>query len=162
MGTYNGLVSFNPNDIKKNNNQHNVVINDFKLFNQLVPLQSSDPESPLSKPIEFTRQLTLTHQDYAFSLDFSIAEYIRPDKIRFAYKMTGLDEKWLYTDADNRIASYTTLPAGDYVFNVKASNTKGQFSESFSSLKVSVHSRALFIFITDRATILSRSINHNL
>lgn len=138
MGTYNGLVWFDPHSFDGVKISPKVVINDFKRFNQSVVLQSEDISSPLLKPIEFTDQLTLDHQDVIFSFGFSLPEYHRPDKIRFAYKMTGLNDQWQFTDAGNRIASYTTLPAGDYVFNVKASNSQGHWNNTVTSLGVTI------------------------
>ncbi len=138
MGTTSGLIWFNPDDFNESKSLPEVIISDFKLFNQPVPLQSSDPQSPLVKPIEFTEQITLGHQDYVFSFAFSVPEYTRPDTVMFAYQMIGLDDKWVITDATNRVASYTTLPAGDYVFNVKAGNVQGQWSEQITSVKVTI------------------------
>lgn len=138
MGSNAGLVWFDPNDFRQTKPPAKAVINDFKLFNQSVALKNRDPLSPLETPIEFSDGLTLTHRDYVFSFSFSVPEYIRPDKIQFAYKMVGLDDKWLVTDSNNRVASYTTLPAGDYVFNVKASNAQGQWHDTPTTINITI------------------------
>ena len=138
MATYNGIVMFNPNDIKTNLSAAKVIINDFKLFNQPVALKHRDRDSVLSKPIAYTEQITLSYQQYPFSFGFSAMAFIRPDKRQFAYKMEGVDNRWIYTDATNRIASYTTVPAGDYVFQVKASRVDGSWDDQFHSIKINI------------------------
>lgn len=138
LGGRNGLVLFNPRDFGQTRPAAKVTINDFKLFNQSVVISSEARTTVLEKPIEVTEQLVLSHQDYVFSFHFSATEYLRPDKIQFAYTMKGLDDKWLFTDAKNRVASYTTLPAGDYVFKVKASNALGVYSSEASEIKVTI------------------------
>jgi hypothetical protein len=138
MGTNNGLVLFDPGKFGAPKTAANVSINDFKLLNQSVSLRAIDKTSVLEKPIKFTDHIILSHQDYVFSFNFSATEYLRPNKIKFAYKMVGLDDKWIYTDASNRVASYTTLPADDYEFVVKASNSDGEWQDAATSVKVSI------------------------
>lgn len=138
LGSDKGVVSFDPQDFKQPSKPLKVLINDFKLFNQSVQWQTDDPRNPLKQPIEQTKELILDHHNYMFSFNFSTTEYIRPDKIRFAYKMEGLDDNWVYTTAENRIASYTTLSPNDYIFKVKVANRDGIWSKEAAEIKVSV------------------------
>ncbi|MCJ8274052.1 MAG: hypothetical protein MJK04_32215, partial [Psychrosphaera sp.] len=138
MGGRNGLMLFDPRHFGRTRPAAKVTINDFKLFNQSVAKSSEHSPTVLEKPIEVTEQLVLSHQNYVFSFHFSATEYLRPDKIQFSYTMEGLDDKWLFTDANNRVASYTTLPAGDYVFKVKASSSKGVYSNEVSQIKITI------------------------
>jgi sigma-B regulation protein RsbU (phosphoserine phosphatase) len=50
--------------------------------------------------------------------------------------MEGLDEDWIYTDAEKRFANYTTLPPGRYVFRVKGSNNDGVWNEIGTAVTV--------------------------
>ncbi|MCJ8270056.1 MAG: hypothetical protein MJK04_11725, partial [Psychrosphaera sp.] len=138
LGTNKGLVVLNPADFTAQSKMPTVVINDFRTFNQSVEPATKDHPSPLEKAIEFTDKVVLSHQDYVFSFGFAALEYIRPDKIQFAYKMEGLNKQWLYTGPTERVASYTTLSPGDYTFMVKATNRDGQWSEQATSIKVTV------------------------
>ena len=51
-----------------------------------------------------------------------------------AYRLLGFHDEWIYTDADHRFAVYTSLPAGTYTFQVKASNNDGIWNEKSRSL----------------------------
>jgi signal transduction histidine kinase len=137
MGSADGVVMFDPLGFTVDS-APSVIINDFKLLNQSVLLRREDPASPLTKSIEFTNQLVLSHRDQMFSFSFAALEYIRPAQVKFAYKMQGLNDQWFYTDADNRIASYTTLPSGDYTFRVKASNKHGVWSNKETTIQVTI------------------------
>jgi signal transduction histidine kinase/DNA-binding response OmpR family regulator len=54
------------------------------------------------------------------------------------YKMVGFDENWIITDAKNRFATYTNLNSGDYIFQVKAANNSGNWSNVTTKLKVKI------------------------
>ncbi|NQZ09043.1 MAG: response regulator [Algicola sp.] len=136
LGTNKGLVVLNPADFTTQSKMPTVVINDFRTFNQSVEPATKTQPSPLKKAIEFTDKVVLSHQDYVFSFGFAALEYIRPDKIQFAYKMEGLDDNWVYTDASNRHASYTTLDDDEYIFRVKATNADGQWSDQETRITV--------------------------
>ena len=50
--------------------------------------------------------------------------FLRPDLVRFRYRMKGLDGDWV--DAGNRrVAYYSHIPPGQYVFEVSAANRDG-------------------------------------
>lgn len=137
MGGYSGLVIFDPQTLSRQNQSTQVVLNQFNLFNQPVKLQHKDNASPLAKPMAFTTELTLSYEDYVFSFGFSALELLRPDLVEYAYMMEGLDEKWLSADAKNRWAGYTTLPAKDYTFKVKARHKNGDWSQP-TELKLTI------------------------
>jgi len=54
--------------------------------------------------------------------EFSALEYADPELIKYQYKLDGYDVNWQDTTAENRIASYTNLPPGNYTFLVKSTN----------------------------------------
>ncbi len=43
--------------------------------------------------------------------------------LRFRYKLVGYDQSWTYASAQQRVVTYTNLPAGQYTFNVEAWET---------------------------------------
>jgi signal transduction histidine kinase/ligand-binding sensor domain-containing protein len=65
-----------------------------------------------------------------------------PERVHFRYFMEGLDKRW--TDAGNRrMALYSRVPPGAYVFKVIAANDEGLWSEGAS--EVSIHIPPSFI-----------------
>ena len=137
LGTTDGLIAFSPREIKTNNIAPKTTITSLKILNEPVII-SSDKPGILNKAIEITDKIVLTQEDYLFSLKFSSLSFIGQHKGQYAYKMVGLDNDWLTTNAANRIATYTTLPHGDYVFKVKSSNADGVWDNTGASIKIKV------------------------
>ncbi len=133
FGGINGLNYFNPKAIKKDTVPPAIVISDFKLFNHSVPVGDwAGRKAILQKSISETDQITLSYRDNVIAFEFTGLQFSEPQKIRYAYKLEGFIEDWVYTDASQRIAQYTNLPYDDFVFKVKAANQDGVWSEPAS------------------------------
>ncbi|MCJ8271314.1 MAG: response regulator, partial [Psychrosphaera sp.] len=139
MGTNSGLVVFDPKHIAPVSRKAQVNINDFKLFNKPVKIHHEQHPSVLKQAIEFTEHIVLSYQQSIFSFHFSATEYMRPDKVQFAYRMVGLNDNWIYTDTSNPVATFTALSANDYVFEVKASNNPDSWPEQPRRIKVTIN-----------------------
>ncbi len=69
-------------------------------------------------------------------IDFSSLDYSFPGKIRYAYKMSGVDQDWIYTDNYRQFAIYNRLKKGMQVFQIKATDENGLWSENISKIKI--------------------------
>ena len=138
FGGVNGFNVFFPDQIKDNPYKPPVVLTNFFLFNQPVRLQREAPGSPLQKSILETRAMTLSYKESLFSFEFSALHYANPNRNQYAYKVEGWDKDWIFTDWKMRRATYTNLPAGNYVFRVKASNNDGVWNEEGTSIKLKI------------------------
>ncbi len=58
--------------------------------------------------------------------------------MKYAYRLKGFNENWIYVDASGRNATYTNLDAGSYTFEVKASNVFGKWPEKYEQLEIIV------------------------
>ncbi len=64
-----------------------------------------------------------------FEFHYTGLSLLAPEKVRFKYRLEGLDRDWI--DADTRrVAYYTNIPPGDYRFRVLASNNDGVWNET--------------------------------
>ena len=135
FGGMDGLDYFYPEQITFNTYDPPVVLTDFKVLNKKVPIGNN---SPLQKIISNTTRLRLSYKDYVFSFGFAALDYSNPRKIRYAYKLDGIDNDWIYTDANNRYATYTTLPGGSYIFRVKATNSDGLWGSKQVELHIDI------------------------
>lgn len=79
-------------------------------------------------------ELELSYKENAFSLLYASLSYCTPNKNKYAYKLEGFDKDWNYVGSQNK-ATYTNLPAGTYLFKVKATNNDGIWNEKGTSLK---------------------------
>ncbi len=137
FGGINGFNSFFPDSIQKNNYKPQLVFTGLYIFNKPVnPGQYVNGRIVLNSDISETKEIRLSYKDYVFTIEFAALHYASSNKNRYAYKMEGLDNKWLYTDAFNRRATYTKLKGGTYYFKVKASNNDGVWEDEPIVLKV--------------------------
>ncbi|AUD07608.1 histidine kinase [Spirosoma pollinicola] len=127
FGGLSGLNSFYPDSLRNNPVIPPVYITDFQLFNRSVQVQ--DAQSPLSKTISETRDITLSYQQSVLTFGFAALNYTLSNANQYAYKLDGFDTNWIQTGT-RRTASYTNLDPGDYVFRVKGSNNDGVWNQS--------------------------------
>jgi len=137
-GRHENFYRFNPDNIPDNQKAPDVFITDLLLFNKPVGIFPSDKSSPLKQNIFNTKELILNYKQSDFAFEFTALNYLLPEKNRFAYKMEGFNEDWIYTDSKRRVASYTNLRRGEYIFRVKAANNDGVWNEEGTSIKVKI------------------------
>lgn len=134
FGTYNGLISFKPEDIAFNSNPPKIVFTSLKLFNQTVKVNGED--GILDKDISFQDKLVFKASQNIFSIDFIAFNYINSSRNKYAYKLEGFEKEWNYVD--NPSATYTNLPAGTYKLLVKAANNDGIWTDQPKELTIKV------------------------
>lgn len=125
----NGLVAVNPDDIKINvvppPVQIEKVIVDGKRQSSLV----SPPSSPLILEPGMRKMEIL----------YTALSLLEPRRIKFKYRLEGFETEWVRSgDRKDRIATYTTIPPGQYTFRVTACNNDGIWNEQGTSLKISI------------------------
>ncbi len=130
FGGVNGLSLFFPDDIHPDTIPPQVAITDFRLFNKSIPIGKNDQgRTILSKHINETDEIELSHRDNVISFEFVGIQFGKPNKIQYAHKLEGFDADWVFTDVTQRIAHYTNLPYDEFTFMVKAGNGDGYWSE---------------------------------
>lgn len=139
FGGVNGFNSFLPDSIKKNTNIPLARITDLLIFNKKVPIGKYEKNRViLNNSITQTNEIELSYRDNVFTIEFSAFHYASPEKNKFAYKMEGFDDKWLYADSRNRKATFTNLKGGTYIFKVIASNNDGLWQTEPTVLKIKI------------------------
>lgn len=135
FGGFSGATAFFPDKVRDNSYVPPIVLTDFRLFGKNVAL---DPDSPLKKIINFTDAITLTRTQNIFSIGFSALSYSDPATNRYRYMLEGLDHHWNEVGSDQRLASYTTLPAGTYTFRVQGATSRGAWTEPGAQLRIEI------------------------
>jgi PAS domain S-box-containing protein len=133
FGGGNGFNAFFPENVRDNPYVPPVVITNFKIFNKSVPI---GPKSVLKKAIPYVDSLTLPYRDNVFSLEFAALSYANSFKNRYRYKLEHFEPGWNEVDSKQRLATYTNLDPGKYVFRVQGSNSDGIWNEEGVSLPI--------------------------
>jgi signal transduction histidine kinase/ligand-binding sensor domain-containing protein/DNA-binding response OmpR family regulator len=133
FGGTQGLNSFYPEKIFDDNTIPQIVFSEFSIFNKPV---RPDSKSILTSDINFAEKLKLSYKENVFSFQFAALHYSSPEENVYAYKMEGFDKDWITTDASRRYVTYTNLPAGDYIFKVKAANSDDIWNQVPKELQI--------------------------
>jgi PAS domain S-box-containing protein len=126
FGGFNGATYFHPDSVADPSYRPPLVLTDFRLSGNPVDIGGG---SPLSKSITYTTRLTLSHEQRNFSLAFSALSYLSPGTNRYRYKLEGLDDTWHEVGSNERLVTYTTLPAGVYTFRAQGATSRGAWSD---------------------------------
>ncbi|WP_457654747.1 sensor histidine kinase [Rhodocaloribacter sp.] len=121
-----GVTAFSPERLRTNTIPPQVALEDFKLFNESVPV---GPDSPLHAPLSETKTITLRHDQNEVTFDYVALHFANSKKNTYAYRLEGYDPDWVAAGTQ-RSATYTNLPPGDYTFRVKAANADGVWNEA--------------------------------
>lgn len=140
FGGFSGVTAFFPDQVVADAIVANafvppIVLTDFRLFGRPVTLS---PSSPLKKAVNYTDTITLSHSQNIFSIGFSALSYFNAATNRYRYMLEGLDQKWNEVGSDQRLASYTTLPTGTYMFHVQGASRRGPWSEPGAQLRIQI------------------------
>ena len=82
--------------------------------------------------------LELDHKDTIATIEFFGAEYVVPTDIEYAYRIEGLEDDWIMR-GNERTASLTTLPPGNYTLALAAKSTLSGWNWSALKLPIIVH-----------------------
>ncbi|MEJ2416544.1 MAG: two-component regulator propeller domain-containing protein [Exilibacterium sp.] len=135
LGGTNGFNTFYPENLVDSTYIPRVMLTDFQLLNQPVEIGG---DSPLQKHINVTDHLVLPYDYTVLTLKFAALNYRAPQKNQYAYMLEGFDQDWVQTDSANRLATYTNLDPGEYIFRVKASNNDGVWNEEGAKLTITI------------------------
>jgi signal transduction histidine kinase/streptogramin lyase len=82
--------------------------------------------------------LHLGHRDEMLGIGFTAPSFGANDLPRLQYRLEGYDRDWIDAGEDQRSATYTRLPAGNYRFRVRALAASGAPQEREAALRVFV------------------------
>lgn len=134
FGTNQGIFYFNPDSIKKSIYEPPVVFTQLLLANNTVVPGTA----PLKEcTIDDTELLTLSHEENIFTIQYAALDYTTPSDIQYAYKLDGFEKSWNYV-GKQRMATYTNLPKGDYMFKVRSTNSDGVWIDNTRNLRIKV------------------------
>lgn len=136
FGGISGFNIFHPDSIHTNPFIPPVVITDFRINNQSVPLgPMRDGRTILEKPVSETESITLSYLDDVLSFEFASLHFCSSEHLQYAYKMEGFDQNW--NEAGNRrYVTYSNLPPGRFTFRVRGTNSDGVWNNDGSALRI--------------------------
>jgi signal transduction histidine kinase/ligand-binding sensor domain-containing protein len=131
FGTVAGAMRFDPHESKPNLSKPKVYISRIKLFFRDVDW--SDEEyarfhAGTGPWFNLPSNLVFPHDSNHLSFHFEALSYQVPEKVRYQWKLDGLDKDWSPV-TDNTEAVYSNIPPGEYTFMVRGMNNDGIWNE---------------------------------
>ena len=135
FGGVNGFNSFIPENLNFNTNVPNIVFTRFEVLNQEVV---AGPNSPIKGSIDVVSEIELHYGQETFAFDVAALNYTHPEKNQYAYRLIGFNDDWVSL-GNRRHFSFTNIPHGNYVLEVKACNNDGLWNEKAISLSIIIY-----------------------
>ncbi len=129
FSTLKGLAIIHPDSIPINYNPPQVYIN--SLFLDGVEIE-----------VNRRKRIEIDEGFKRLKIEYTALSYSAPRKVRFRYKLDGLDDKWVEVE-NVREADFTDLAEGEYTFRVQACNNDGIWNEVSTNLTIYVKSPLL-------------------
>ena len=140
FGGINGINVFTPPNSDSEDVTPRIVLTDFNvMYEPVQPMEKVNGSVILEKSITHTDQLYLGANLSNFSIGFSSLHFGNPSLNEYKYILEGFDTDWIQTNSDHRIANYTNIPAGDYVFKVFGSNENGTWATNPATLEITIY-----------------------
>jgi ligand-binding sensor domain-containing protein len=128
FGSGSGALGFYPEQLKENLIVPPIRLTDFKVFHKIAELDTA---------IQFIEEINLPYNQNVFSFEFTGLEFTNAEKNQYAYKLEGIYEDWIYI-GNERVASFTDIDPGKYIFRVKGSNNHGIWNETGASVVLNI------------------------
>ncbi len=128
FGGINGTNSFYPEDIRDNKEVP---------IAQITRININDKPYLTDTVYWVQKKLTLDYTSNTLGFEFAGLEFTDPAKNQYAWRMSGIDNGWVFSD-NNRVTRYANIPPGEYRLEVKASNNDGVWSETPTTLQIEI------------------------
>jgi signal transduction histidine kinase len=131
--TAKGLAIVDPSNVVTNQAIPPVVIEEMLADGQPIDLHAARASQNAAE----LNPLQIPAGKQRFELRYAGLSFVSPDKVRFRYKLNGLEDQW--TEAGTkRVADYSYLRPGLYRFQVIACNNDGLWNEKGAVLAFTV------------------------
>lgn len=134
FNTIQGVLCFHPDSISYSRYVPPIL---FTSFLQKEEAAGKEKGKTRIQHVDKASSVRLPHDRNGFTIEFAALDMKYPNRIRYAYRLKGFEKSWNYI-GHQRTATYTNLPKGDYVLEVKSTNSDGIWVENTRSLEIVV------------------------
>ncbi|MEK7780222.1 MAG: triple tyrosine motif-containing protein, partial [Verrucomicrobiota bacterium] len=129
--TLKGVVSVRPGEVSVNTLPPPVLIESAVVDGVEQKLERLNPGNPRSRATPLRLEVAPGKQQVR--IQFTGLSFVSPDRVRFKYKLEGLNHEWS-EPSTVRSVQYNLLPPGEHRFVVKACNNDGIWNENGAAL----------------------------
>ncbi|WP_343672312.1 two-component regulator propeller domain-containing protein [Chitinophaga sp.] len=130
FGGPSGFNIINPATTKSVIHRPVIVFTGFQILDKnIAPGERINNRVLLERALSQVESIDLKYKENFFSIDFAAIDFSHNHNDKYAYMLEGFNTDWLYTDDNQRRATYTNLNPGHYTFKVKVLDRSGAWSE---------------------------------
>jgi len=115
FGGFSGATVFQPGHMRARRRIAPVEFTDLAIAGRRFPDGAKQP-----RVLPALQRMRLPYSQNSFNAGFAALSYMNPAAIRYRFRLLGLEDQWHRVDSDRRVASYNSLPPGDYRLQVQA------------------------------------------
>ncbi|MEL7001252.1 MAG: two-component regulator propeller domain-containing protein [Bacteroidota bacterium] len=134
FGGINGFNIFHPDNVQTSTFRPQAYLARFNLSNGA---KKSTNSLNLPSNLNTVNEINLTYDQNSFNFDFGIISFSQSSQNSFAFKLENHDNDWQYV-GNQRSALYTSVPPGEYIFKVMATNSDGVWNDDIASIRVNI------------------------
>lgn len=129
-----GLSLFHPDSLKDQQQFGRLLVTDFRLFNESVPI-APDSSAAFTLPAHISTLETVElppGHDF-ISLTFAAPSFRPGLKPRYGYRLSGIQDSWADLGAEGQL-SFAQLPPGDYALDLRSGFPDGSWNPEFERI----------------------------
>jgi signal transduction histidine kinase/ligand-binding sensor domain-containing protein/FixJ family two-component response regulator len=135
FGTDNGLLSFDPKNVKLDDSFPKLKFTDFKIMNKSI----FDAGDTLMRNHLFKNStITLKPEQNYIGIEFIGVELENPSQIKYKYRLLGVNDEWVYGNRNSNYVSYLNLSSGEYIFQLTSTNRDGIWNPDYKELEIHI------------------------
>jgi signal transduction histidine kinase/DNA-binding response OmpR family regulator len=89
-------------------------------------------------PVVDTGSVRLAHGQNSLVFEFAALNPINPGRTAYRFKLEGREKQWTEVDSAHRLARYTDLSPGEYVFRAEASSDGRHWNAKSAALRITI------------------------
>lgn len=123
FGISDGITSFQPASLRGSQPNPGVVhLTGLYIGDNAVNCNTlSDGVQVITKPLDQSDRFQISYLDNTFEMEFSLLNYLNTENVIYEYRLNGA-ENWAQTAAGSHTVSFTHLPPGSYLLEVRAND----------------------------------------
>ena len=129
FGTIKGATLYNPMLERINQKEALTRITGIRLFFKTDTAELRKDSKGFDTKTNLPLNLILPYDKNHITFDFIGVCLTNPSKVKYQFKLTGADADW-FPPTSTTVATYSSLPPGEYTFNLKAMNNDGLWNKN--------------------------------
>lgn len=139
FGSNNGFYEIRPISIPYQPDNPRIKVTQFQVFDG----DEDQVQGAVSQGLDFSNSLgtgpvSLSFDQNSFDLKFTAMDFTAPQKIKYAYRLAGLEEEWTFKSSGNQQARYLNVPPGQYEFTLMCSDSKGLWTRQALTIPIEI------------------------